>query len=72
MERRMDGWVDERMDDSRFYVLFNTITVISGQFEVDNERMCAMEPHLRLRIFRLERGSNMRSRGSSFGLALAY
>ena len=33
------GW----MDDLRFYVLFNSISVISGQWEVDNERMYAME-----------------------------
>ena len=26
---------------------------------VDNERLCAMEPRLRLRSFRIERGSNL-------------
>ena len=31
------------MDDLRFYVLFNSISVISGRWEVDNERLCAME-----------------------------
>ena len=31
------------MDDMRFYVLFNSISVISGRWEVDNERLCAME-----------------------------
>ena len=49
-----DGW----MDDLRFYVLFNSISVISGRWADDNERLCAMEPRLRLRRFRLERGSN--------------
>ena len=39
-----NGW----MDDFRFYVLFNNISVISGRLEVDNKRMCAMEPHLQL------------------------
>ena len=49
-----DGW----MDDMRFYVLFNSISVISGQWKVDNERLCAVELRLWLRRFRLERGSN--------------
>ena len=46
------------MDDLRFYVFFNTISVISGRWADDNERLCAMELHLRLRRFRLEPGSN--------------
>ena len=46
------------MDDMRFYVLSNSISVISRRWKVDNERLCAMELHLRLRRFRLERGSN--------------
>ena len=29
----------------QFYILFNSISVISGQWEVDNERLCAMELH---------------------------
>ena len=33
------------------YVLFNSISVISGRIKVNNERLCAME--LRLRRFRL-------------------
>ena len=49
-----DGW----MDDLRFYVLFNSISVISGQCLDDNERLCAMKLRLRLRRFHLERGSN--------------
>ena len=36
---RMDGW----MDDLRFYVLFNSISVISGRWLAVNERLCAME-----------------------------
>ena len=31
------------MDDLRFYVLFNSVLVISGRWEVDNERLCAMQ-----------------------------
>ena len=42
----IDGW----MDDLRFYVLFNSDSVIS--WEVDNERLCAMQLCLRLRRFR--------------------
>ena len=49
-----DSWVD----DLRFYILFNSISVISGPWADDNERLCAMEPRLRLGRFRLEWGSN--------------
>ena len=38
------------MDDLQFYVLFNSISVISGQCLDDNERLCAMELRLWLRI----------------------
>ena len=51
----MDGW----MDDLQFYVSFNSISVISGQRTDDNERLCAMEPRLQFRKFRLEQGSNL-------------
>ena len=44
------------MDDLQFYVLFNGISVISGRWADDNERLCAMIPGLRLRRVRLERG----------------
>ena len=50
----MDGWIDHM----QFYVLLNSVSVISGRWKVDNERLCAMELCLRLRRFRLERGSN--------------
>ena len=46
-----DGWL---MDELRFYVLFNSISVTSGQWADDNERLCAMKSRLRLRRFRLE------------------
>ena len=52
---------DGGMDDLRFYVLFNSISVILGRGEVEYERVCAMEPRLRLRRFRLERGLNLGS-----------
>ena len=42
------------MNDLRLYVLFNSISVISVQWADDNERLCEMEPRLRLRRFRLE------------------
>ena len=35
----MDGWID----DLRFYVLFNSISVISGQWADDNEKLCKMK-----------------------------
>ena len=45
-----DGW----MDDLRFYVLFNSISVISGRCLDDYERLCAMELRLWLRKFHLD------------------
>ena len=41
-ELLMDGW----MDDMQFYVLFNSISVISGRWKVDNERLCSMKLRL--------------------------
>ena len=52
MHAWMDGWMDERDFTS------NSILVISGRWADDNERLCAMEPHIRLKRFRLERDSN--------------
>ena len=37
------------MDDLRLYVLFNSISVISGRWTDDNEMLCAIEPCLRLK-----------------------
>ena len=34
------------MDDLKFYVLFNSISVISGQWLGDIGRLHAVEPHL--------------------------
>ena len=47
------GW----MDDLRFYVLFNSISAISGGWDVDNERLYPREPCLRSRRFALSRAS---------------
>ena len=33
-------------DDLQFYILFNSISVISGKWLGDKERLCAMESHL--------------------------
>ena len=41
------------MDDMQFYVPFNCISVISGQWKVDNDRLCAMEHCLRLRRLKI-------------------
>ena len=42
------------MDDLRFCVLFNSISVIPGQWAGDNERLCAMAPCLWLEKFLLQ------------------
>ena len=39
----MNKW----MDDLRFSILFNSVSFISGRWATDNERPCAIEPHLR-------------------------
>ena len=39
------------MDDFDFTSFFNSISVISGQWDVDNERLCAMEHRLLFRRF---------------------
>ena len=41
------------MDDLRFYVLFNSISVISGKWADGNERLhvCAMESRFQLKRF---------------------
>ena len=37
----MDGWM---MDGFQFYILFNSISVISGQWVDGNEKFYATEP----------------------------
>ena len=44
------------MDDLQFYVLFISISVISGRWVDDNERQCAMEPCLGLKGLHLRWG----------------
>ena len=39
------------MDDLLFYFLYNSISVISGQWKSDEERLCAKEASLQLRSF---------------------
>ena len=43
------------MDDLRFYVRFKStcISIIARRSKGDNEWLCAMEPRLRLKDFRL-------------------
>ena len=50
------------MDDLQFYILFSSISVISGQWEDDNGRLCAMELCLWLRRFCLERDQTRSAR----------
>ena len=37
---------------TRFYILFKSLSVISGQWVDDNVKLYAMEPRLRLKRFR--------------------
>ena len=53
-----DGLIEGWIDDLGLYILFISISVVSKPWADDNERLCAREPHLRLRRFRLQRGSN--------------
>ena len=48
------------MNDARFYVLFNSISVLWWWWAEDNETLCAIEPHERLKDLRFRRGSNSR------------
>ena len=45
---RTDGYMTV---DLKFYVLFNSISVILRQWESDNERPCAVVPRLQLERF---------------------
>ena len=40
-KQAFDRWIDEWMDDLRFYVLFNSILIIFGRWVDDNETLCA-------------------------------
>ena len=46
------------MDDLRFYVFLNSISVISERCIDDNERLCAMELRVGLRRLHLKWGLN--------------
>ena len=48
-----------RITKSKPYDLVNLTMLWKKQWEVDNERLCAMELRLRLRRFRLEWESNL-------------
>ena len=37
------GRSDRKINNKRFYVLFNIISIISGQWESDSKRLCAMQ-----------------------------
>ena len=53
------------MDDLRFYALFNSISVISGQLMGDNERLCAVKSHLHLKRFFPQMGIELRTARSA-------
>ena len=42
---------DCKMDNLQFYVLFNSVSIISGSWELDYERLFAMKPSLGLERF---------------------
>ena len=42
-----------KMASLRFYVIFNSISIISGRWVGENERMCVIEPRLRFKRFSL-------------------
>ena len=66
MHSGKDGW----MDDMQFYVLFNSISVIPGQWDVDNERLCAGEHRLQLRsVVLFAWGSFVLTRRSALSVA---
>ena len=56
-------------DDLRFKVLFNSISVLSGQKFGDKERLCAMELCLRLEKFPPQAGLELRT-ARSVGMEL--
>ena len=47
------------MDDLQSNALFNSISVISGRWDVDNERLCAME--LRFTVLKISPRAEMNS-----------
>ena len=49
------------MDDLWFYALLNSISVISGQWAGDNERLCELEPHLQFKRFLPQAGLEPRT-----------
>ena len=53
------------MDDLPFYFLFNSISVISGRWLDDNERLWAMEPCLWLERFPPQAGIEPRTARSA-------
>ena len=50
---KLNEWMNGSLDDLRFNVLSNSISVISGRWADNNERLCAMESRLQLLINRL-------------------
>ena len=46
------------MDDLQFNILFISISVMSGPWVDDNERLCVMESYWSFRRFRFQQGSN--------------
>ena len=49
------------MDDLFIYVLFNSVSMISGRWTDDNERLCAMEARLQLKRSPSQAGIELRT-----------
>ena len=47
-------WIDEL----RFHVLFNSISVISERWEGDNERLCAVETAFTIYLFHYQKADD--------------
>ena len=46
LHNRTDGWI------TQFYVLFNSVSIISGRWTCDNEKLCAVEFNMNGYTFR--------------------
>ena len=60
------------MDDLRFYVSFNSNSVILGRWKGKHERLCAMNCRLGSEAPRLQRDSNLRSRDPKSGALMHF
>ena len=64
------------MDDLQFYILFKSSTLISGRWEGENERLCAVErneaPFTVGRLFASSRSFSVTARSAVLGKKHIY